>query len=233
MSAMSAFSAWLTRESRQQRSVREPYPRSPLAGRTGAACKALLTAAVFAAGAYALPAAPEPTTVYRLTPWPAGAQSPQFTLQEANGKRRTLTDYHGRVVVIFFGFLRCPDACPTELYKLARVVHALGAVNKPPQILFITLDPQRDTPTQLSSYVHSFDPGFIALTGTPAQIQRATDSFGVQFARVVQGRDYTIDHSTATYIFDARGRLRLVGALNSSEADVLHDLKALLAEQTP
>jgi protein SCO1/2 len=99
--------------------------------------------------------------------------------------------------------------------------------------LFITLDPQRDSPAQLKSYVTSFDPRFVGLTGSADQIQQAADSFGVQFARVVQGADYTIDHSTATYIFDADGHLRLVGALSTSESDLLHDLKALAAQHSP
>ncbi|MGA3157642.1 MAG: SCO family protein, partial [Steroidobacteraceae bacterium] len=97
-------------------------------------------------------------------------------------------------------------------------------------ILFITLDPQRDAPAQLKNYVTSFSPGFVGLTGTSAQIQRAADSFGVQFARVAQGTDYTIDHSTATYIFDAQGHLCLVGALSASKEDLVHDLTALAAQ---
>ena len=194
---------------------------------------AVLVAAALAAGVHATWAGSSSasSTTYRLTPWPAGAQSPAFTLQDAGGRRRTLADYRGRVVVVFFGFLHCPDACPTELFKLAGVVHDLGPLKSPPQILFITLDPQRDTPTQLLSYVTSFNPGFVGLTGSADQIQHAADSFGVQFARVVQGNDYTIDHSTATYIFDANGHLRLVAALNSSQSDVLHDLRKLMAER--
>jgi protein SCO1/2 len=193
----------------------------------------VLIAATLAAGAHTIRAGSSAaaSTTYRLTPWPAGAPSPAFALQDAGGQRRTLADYRGRIVVVFFGFLRCPDACPTELYQLARIVHDLGPLKKPPQILFITLDPQRDTPPQLRNYVTSFDPGFVGLTGSADQIQRAADSFGVQFARVAQGNDYTIDHSTATYIFDVHGHLRLVGALNSSPSDVLHDLKALMARR--
>lgn len=173
---------------------------------------------------------PEVSTTYRLAQWPAGAPSPTFSLRDPGGQRRTLTDYRGHIVVIFFGFLRCPDACPTELYKLAHVLRALGPMKDPPQILFVTLDPQRDAPAQLRDYVTSFNPGFVGLTGTSHQIQRAADSFGVQFARVVQGADYTIDHSTATYIFDAQGHLRLVGALSASEDDLIHDLKMLASD---
>jgi protein SCO1 len=193
---------------------------------------AVLIAAILAAGAHTVQgSSSSASSTYRLTPWPAGAQSPAFTLQDTAGQLRTLADYRGRIVVIFFGFLHCPDACPTELYQLARVVHELGPLKKPPLVLFITLDPQRDTPTQLRSYVTSFDPGFVGLSGSANQIQRAADSFGVQFARVAQGNDYTIDHSTATYIFDVHGHLRLIGALSSSQSDVLHDLQALMAER--
>jgi len=204
-------------------------------GRAGVLCAAILISSALVAGTPAVQAGSpsELSTAYHLAPWPAGAQSPSFTLQDASGQRRTLAHYRGRIVVIFFGFLHCPDACPTELYKLSQVMHALGPVTKPPQVLFITLDPQRDSPAQLKSYVTSFDPRFVGLTGSADQIQQAADSFGVQFARVVQGADYTIDHSTATYIFDADGHLRLVGALSTSESDLLHDLKALAAQHSP
>lgn len=146
------------------------------------------------------------------------------------GRPRVLADYRGRIVVVFFGFVRCPDACPAELFKLALVMKKLGPSAKRVQVLFITLDPERDTPSVLKDYVGAFDPRFVGLTGTPAQIDRAAASFFVQYARVAVGSDYTIDHSTATFVLDGSGRLRLVGALNSSVDDFTHDVIALATE---
>jgi protein SCO1/2 len=142
-----------------------------------------------------------------------------------------LRDYRGRIVVIFFGFLHCPDACPAGLFKLALVMKQLGQAAANVQVLFITLDPERDTPPSLRSYVSAFDPRFIGLTGTSAQIDRAASGFNVQYARVPTGDDYTIDHSTGIFVFDGTGRLRLVGAANSPVADFVHDISALAAER--
>jgi len=99
------------------------------------------------------------------------------------------------------------------------------------QVLFISLDPERDTPPSLKRYVSAFDPRFVGLTGTSAQVDQAANSFNVQYARVPLGNDYTIDHSTGIYIFDGAGRLRLVGAANSPIADFVHDIAALGAER--
>jgi protein SCO1 len=167
---------------------------------------------------------------YRLAVWPPHAESPQFNLTDASGGARSLTDFSGRIVVVFFGFVHCPDACPTELFKLALAMKQLGALRDRIQVLFITLDPERDTPAVLKSYVSAFDPRIVALTGTTAQIDAAAASFFVQYARVGAGTDYTIDHSTSTYVIDAAGRLRLVGGMKATTGDYVHDLSALVAE---
>ena len=167
---------------------------------------------------------------YRLAVWPPHAESPQLSLTDAGGGPRSLADFRGRVVVVFFGFVHCPDACPTELFKLALVMKKLGALGNRIQVLFITLDPQRDTPAVLKSYVSAFDPRIVALTGTTAQIDAAAASFFVQYARVGAGADYTIDHSTSTYVIDAAGRLRLVRGMKTTTGDYVHDLSALAAE---
>ena len=167
---------------------------------------------------------------YRLAAWPPHAESPQLNLTDASGSPRTLADFRGRIVVVFFGFVHCPDACPTELFKLALVMKQLGALRERIQVLFITLDPERDTPAVLESYVSAFDPRIVALTGTTAQIDAAAASFFVQYARVGSGTDYTIDHSTSTYVIDAAGRLRLVGGMKTTTGDYAHDLSALVSE---
>jgi protein SCO1/2 len=167
---------------------------------------------------------------YRLATWPAHAGSPNFALRDADDRARTLVDYRGRVVVVFFGFVHCPDVCPAELFKLASAMKQLGALANRVRVVFITLDPERDTREVLRSYVAAFDPRFIGLTGTPAQIDRAAGSFFVEYARVGSGSDYTIDHSSSTFVLDATGHLRLVGTAKTSTADYAHDLEALIAE---
>jgi protein SCO1/2 len=166
---------------------------------------------------------------YRLAPWTLPARSPDFQLVDFDGRPRTMADYRGRIVVIFFGFLSCPEACPTELLKLALVMKQLGPASARVQVLFITLDPERDSRAALKGFVTGFDSRFIGLTGTNAQIDQAASSFNVQYARVAAGKDYTIDHSTATFVLDAAGRLRLIGASEAKVEDFVHDIATLAA----
>jgi protein SCO1/2 len=189
-----------------------------------------LCAAILSGVSWAAPPA-APLQPNRLAVWPQGVASPAFELLDTEGVSRTLRDYRGQTVVIFFGFLHCPDACPAGLFKLAQVMKQLGHVATQVQVLFITLDPERDTPPSLKRYVSAFDPRFIGLTGTSAQIDQAASSFNVQYARVPLGNDYTIDHSTGIFIFDGVGRLRLIGTTNSPVADFTHDITALAAER--
>ncbi len=168
---------------------------------------------------------------YRLALWPRHGESPDFQLVDFDGHPRTLHDYRGRVAVVFFGFVHCPDVCPAELFKLALVMKQLGSVSQRVQVLFITLDPERDSGALLKSYVTAFDPHFLGLTGTAAQVDRAATNFYVEYARVGIGSDYTIDHSSSTFVLDAQGRLRLLGTAKATVADYAHDLAALAAEK--
>jgi protein SCO1 len=190
-----------------------------------------LCAAILASVSWAAPPVP-PSQPNELAVWPQGAASPAFKLVDTEGVPRTLRDYRGQVVVIFFGFLHCPDACPAGLFKLAQVMRQLGPVATHVQVLFITLDPERDTPASLKRYVSAFDPQFIGLTGTSAQVDQAASDFNVQYARVPLGNDYTVDHTTAFFVFDGTGRLRRIGAANSPVADFVHDITALAAERS-
>jgi protein SCO1/2 len=171
----------------------------------------------------------EPSGPYRLAAWPRHAAAPDFRLVDFDGRSRTLADYRGRVVVVFFGFVNCPDACPAELFKLALVMKRLGALRERVQVVFITLDPARDSGARLKTYVSAFDPRFVGLTGTAAQIDRAAARFSVEYAKVGTATDYSIDHSTITFVFDAEGKVRLLGALSTSVDDYTHDLAALAA----
>jgi protein SCO1/2 len=199
----------------------EAAPAAPAAASPPAAALTAPTAA-------AVPQVASPP--YRLTVWPPRAQSPDFKLVDARGRARTLADYRGRVVVLFFGFVHCPDVCPAELYRLSAAMKQLGPLADRVQVLFVTLDPARDTPKLLNDYVKAFDARFVGLTGTAPQIDAAAKQFFVEFARVGTGADYTLDHSTATFLLDANGRLRLVGAMNTSIDNYAHDLAALAME---
>jgi len=127
-------------------------------------------------------------------------------LTDHTGRPRKLEDFRGKVVVVSFGFTHCPDVCPTTLVKLARVKQA-GALPGV-QVLFVSVDPQRDTPTALGLYVHAFDPDFIGLTAEPSAIKRIAREFGVAVNRVdLPGGDYTMDHSAVVFLLDRRGRM--------------------------
>jgi protein SCO1/2 len=175
-------------------------------------------------------AVPPPPADFRLAVWPQRAESPALRLLDFDGRPRQLADYRGRVLVIFFGFVRCPDACPAELFKLALAMKRLGPLSEHVQVLFVTLDPERDTPQVLKSYVTAFDPRFVGLTGGTVDIDRAAMSFYVEYARVGRGADYSIDHSTSSFVLDAHGRLRLVGTLDTTVEDWVHDLGLVATE---
>lgn len=140
---------------------------------------------------------------------PASARVlPAFGLVDARGRTRTLESLRGRPVVIVFGYTRCPEACPTALLRLAAAMRLLGPPQARPYGVFVTLDPERDSAELLGSYAGAFDPGLIALTGTPAQIRSAAEQFAVAYVRVGSGAAYAIDHTTGFHLVDAGGVLR-------------------------
>jgi protein SCO1/2 len=165
---------------------------------------------------------------FRLTARPPGPAMSDFTLIDYDGRPRSLADYRNHVVVIYFGYVHCPDACPAELFKLDQVMKLLGPASRQVQVLFITLDPERDTPQVLKDYVTAFNPAFVGLTGTAAQIDRAAAAFNVEHAKVPSGEDYAIDHSSETYVVDAGGHLLLRGSAFTRTEDFVHDLKLLV-----
>src|SRR5262245_53773127 len=166
---------------------------------------------------------------FRLSP-PAesGAKMPDFHLTDFNGRKHSLADYRGRVVAIFFGFTRCPAACPAELFKLQQVMKRLGADASNVQILFITLDPERDSPELMRSYLAGYDSRFVGLTGTMEQIYGAAQGFGVVHVKLPIGSDYVIDHSIETHVIDPEQRRWLIGSAKVSIDDLEHDIRELL-----
>ena len=153
-----------------------------------------------------------------------------FHLTDHMGKQRTLSDFKGKVVVLFFGYTNCPDACPNTLSELARVMKLLGSDAAKVQVLFVTLDPERDTQALLAKFVPSFNPSFIGLYGTPAQIAETAKEYHLFYSKE-PGKSpgsYTLDHSVGSYIYDTSGRLRLHAAYGQGADALVYDIKLLL-----
>ena len=154
-----------------------------------------------------------------------------LTLTDAStGKPVSLEDFHGKLVMLFFGFTHCPDVCPTTLLKAAQVRKQLGAEGERMQVLFVTVDPERDTPEVLSQYVPAFDPSFIGLRGDPAETGKAAREFKVFYQKVPNrdGTSYNVDHTAASYILDTEGRLRLFVRHTQPVEEIVADLQQLL-----
>jgi len=154
-----------------------------------------------------------------------------LSLPDQNGKARTLDDFKGKVTVVFFGYTQCPDVCPTTMAELAQVKKALGKDGDRVQGVFITVDPERDTPETLKAYMASFDPSFVALRGTPEETKATAKEFKVFYAKVpgkVEG-SYTMDHTAGSYVLDPKGKVRLFVRYGSPAEALTADLKALLA----
>jgi len=155
----------------------------------------------------------------------------ELALTDPDGRRRSLAEFKGQVVVVFFGFTHCPDVCPTTMAELALVKRQLGADGQRLQAVFVTVDPERDTPELLKAYVTNFDPGFVALRGTPEETAAAAKHFKVFYAKVPGKTEgsYTVDHTAGAYVFDPQGRVRLFTRHGTGADALLHDIRILLA----
>lgn len=149
-----------------------------------------------------------------------------------DGKPRTLADFRGKVVVLTFGFTNCPDVCPTTLADAAQALKSLKADAARVQVLFVTLDPERDTPAVLANYVPAFDPSFLGLYGDDAATQRTAKEFKIYYAKRKGDApgSYSVDHSAQSYVLDAEGRLRLLMKHERIGADLGPDVRELLRE---
>ena len=153
-------------------------------------------------------------------------------LTDQNGQARHLKDFAGKVVVVFFGFTQCPDVCPTSMAELAQVKQMLGKDGDRLQGIFVTVDPERDTPQVLKAYMANFDPTLLALSGTPEQLAAVAKDFKIYYKRV-EGKtptSYTMDHSAGSYVYDTKGRLRAYSRYGSGVQVLAADIKTLLAE---
>lgn len=153
-----------------------------------------------------------------------------FRLVDHNGKTRTLADFKGKVVLLFFGYTHCPDVCPTTLAEAAAAMQELGPQADRVQVLFVTVDPARDTPALLARYVPSFHPTFLGLYGDEDQLGQTARDFKVfsQKAPGATAEGYLIDHSAGTFVFDTQGRLRLYHGYGKGAASLVHDIRLLL-----
>jgi len=153
-----------------------------------------------------------------------------FALPDADGRTRRIADFQGQVVVVFFGFTQCPDVCPTTLVELAAVRKALGADGQKVRGVFITVDPERDTPPVLKAYTENFGADFVALRGSADETRAVAKAFKVFYAKVPGKTDgsYSLDHTAGSYIFDAQGRIRLFTRYGSGAEALKHDLQLLL-----
>ncbi len=153
----------------------------------------------------------------------------EFNLTDHNGKARTLADFRGKVVTVFFGFTHCPDVCPTTLAEMAQVMKELGPDGDKVQVLFVTVDPERDTPRVLQQYVPSFNPSFLGLYGDLEATARTAKEFKVFFQKQpVKDGSYSVDHGAGTFVLDREGRLRLFAQYGKGPAALVHDIRILL-----
>lgn len=153
-----------------------------------------------------------------------------FALTDHTGKPRTLADYKGKVVLVFFGYTQCPDVCPTTMVEMANVLKDMGPLASKVQVLFVTIDPERDTQELLSKYVPAFDPSFVGLYGDAAATEKVAKEFRV-FYQKVPGKtpgSYSMDHTAGSYVFDPDGHIRLFVRHGQGPEPIAHDLKLLL-----
>ena len=167
---------------------------------------------------------------FKLTDVTGAGFGRDFQLTDHEGRPRTLADFRGKIVVMFFGYTHCPDVCPTTLSELATVARELGPDAEKMQVLFVTVDPERDTPTLLKQYVPAFNPSFLGLRGEPDATLKVAKEFKIFYQKqTTSGGGYTMDHSAGTYVFDREGRLRLFGQYGAGAPALLHDIRVLLA----
>ena len=154
-----------------------------------------------------------------------------FRLTDHNGQVRTLADFRGKVVAVFFGYIHCPDVCPTTLADFAAALQQLGPQADQVQVIFVTVDPERDTPDLLKQFVPAFNPGFLGMVTDAETLRQLAKEYKVVYQKtsVKATDDYLIDHSAGTYIYDPQGNLRLLMPYGSSPDVIAQDLKTLLA----
>jgi protein SCO1/2 len=192
----------------------------------------LITGAAAALGLMGLSACTEAPPTFNAVDMTGAEYAKNFALADADGKVRTLDDFKGKVVVLFFGYAQCPDVCPTTMTEMAQVKQQLGKDADKLQVLFVTVDPARDTPTVMKAYMAAFDPTFVALIPTPEQLIAMAKDFKAYYKKVdgTTPTSYSMDHSAAQYIYDPQGRLRLYARYGAGIPPMVADIQALLKQ---
>ena len=152
-----------------------------------------------------------------------------FELTSHLGKSTNIEDFSGKVVAVFFGFTHCPDVCPTTMYELKAIKDALGSDGDMLQVVFVSLDPERDSIELLEKFIPSFDSSFIGLTGKAADIKKIAGQYKIYYQKVGGDENYTIDHSSAIYLIDKKGSIRIRHPYGSSQEMIVNDIKSLLS----
>lgn len=156
-----------------------------------------------------------------------------FRLVDSNGQVRELADFRGKAVLLYFGFIQCPDVCPTALFRAVEVKRLLGPLGERFQTVYITVDPERDTPDVVREYLAAFDPGFVGLHPTMDELPAVTKHFRVFYRKVPTGDSYTMDHTATSFVFDPQGRLRLAVSHQMEAEAIAADMKLLLSSNQP
>lgn len=156
--------------------------------------------------------------------------APSFTLTSQDGRRISPKDFPDKLVAVFFGYTSCPDVCPLTLSNLSRALGEMGDAAHRIQVLFITVDPARDTPERMGAYLHGFDPSFLGLTGTEDEIRSVASEFGVFFAKHGEGDSYTVDHTARTFVIEPQGTIPLTFPSDATPEDMAQAFTRLLRE---
>jgi len=182
------------------------------------------------AGATLLAACSEAKPQFKAIDLTGADYARDFQLADHNGQQRSLKDFRGKLVVLFFGFTQCPDVCPTTMGEVAEAKRLMAADGARVQGLFLTVDPERDTPEVLKAYMQNFDPTFLALRGTPEQLAAVAKEYKVYYKKVpgTTPTSYSMDHSAASYVYDTQGRLRLYTRYGTGPQALASDLRLLL-----
>lgn len=156
--------------------------------------------------------------------------APELSLDASSGGKLSLANYRGKVILMGFGFTSCPEVCPTTLATLAQARKRLGAQGEQLQVVYVTVDPERDSADQMRAYLGGFDPSFVGGTGTSAQLAAVRKNYGVMAERKPLGSSYTVAHSSSVYLIDRKGLLRGMMPYGRLPDDFVHDVRALLSE---
>lgn len=152
-----------------------------------------------------------------------------FSLKDSSGQVRTMANFHGKLVLTFFGFTQCPDVCPTALVRAAEIRRLLGADGERLQVIFITIDPERDAPEVLKAYTAAFDPSFLGMHGDQAATDKTLKDFHMYARKVETGNSYTMDHTSLSYLYDTNGKLRVLLRHDQSAEECVQDIRAVMA----